>query len=154
MDTSTSISADPDLRHLADLLDIIPRPENQEWWELLAGKGKRDRQYCDDYVLPKLVYHLRVLRQDKPKCSDVAGLGKYLLMFFGDHDAPVLDLIERFTESLYLKNNVMGRLWAEDLVATSWRLFVRYSADGSWEEKWPADVLGWSEARRRRTPAA
>jgi hypothetical protein len=148
-DRFVTTPADPDLRHLADLLDFLPGPSDREFWAKVHGNGElsTDEQYVG-YMLNKLAYHALVLRQSEPARVDVAGLAKYLIMFFGGRHPKLLDFLSRHLDDLYLPDGTMGRLWTDDLITTCWRIYVRYSADGSWAHVWPEDYSAWRDADR------
>lgn len=138
---------DPDLKHLADLLDFLPGADDHEFWALLDGKGHSPTPDDHvDYVLKKLVGGLLVLRAPEPHPSHVVNLVQYLMMFFGGDHPGLYPLIDRYLANIPLPPEILGRYWVEDLMATCWRLYVRYSANGSWADKWPRSFQEWRDS--------
>lgn len=135
---------DPDLRHLADLIDFLPGPDDREFWALVDGKGHAPTKDDHvDYVLDKLVNSLLVLRDPNPQPNRITCLVEYLMMFFGGDHPGLYPLLNPHLAPIPLPPEILSRYWVEDLMATCWRLHVRYSATGAWAERWPSSYQGW-----------
>ncbi|MGW4425750.1 hypothetical protein [Streptosporangium sp. NPDC004631] len=101
---------DPDLRHLADLLDRLPGPDDREFWALVDGKGHGPTADDHvDYVLRKLVGGLLVLRSPEPHPNHVVNLVDYLMMFFGGDHLGLYPLINRYLAPIPLPPEILGR---------------------------------------------
>ncbi|MEV5411030.1 hypothetical protein AB0K60_19570 [Thermopolyspora sp. NPDC052614] len=147
-DTPDTTTPDPDLAHLADLISMIPGPDDPYFWKSLPSESRTD------YIFQKLVPQMQLLRKPNPEPVEIASLAKYLIYFFGSTTAKLHDHIGRQTD--IAPYELTGRLWVEDLHATCWRLYVRYHArtrTGRWERKWPEDFHAWWAARRESEPA-
>jgi hypothetical protein len=123
---------DPDLRHLYELISLLPDPApiegpSSSWWDAFGDAGTR--QWSGTYYSGKL--------EDWPLTQtltqeNVRDLAEYCLMFFADlteEQAELLDQIEIPDAEI----RGVGRIWAADMVATAWRLYVPRQAlrDGS-----------------------
>jgi hypothetical protein len=123
---------DPDLRHLYELLSLLPDPAPKEgwpyqWWQAFGEAG--DRQWSGHYYSSKLEdWPLeRALTQE-----DVRDLAEYCLMFFVDLSEKQMKLLDQL-QTPDAEIHGVGRVWAADMVATAWRLYVPRQAlrDGS-----------------------
>lgn len=141
---------DPDLRHLADLVSFLPDPNDREFWDQVASKDRppSDPSYSD-YVIKNLIVLMPVLRKTDPRPNEIKKLLQYLMMFFGGDSGRLHEPIGRRFPFVAGRWETIGQLWLEDLVATCWRLYVRYAADGAWAEKWPEDIHAWLETSGR-----
>lgn len=124
---------DPDLQHLADLIDFLPGPDDREFWlDMDHGRG---------IPLDGLAISVHVLRESAPHESAVVVLAQYLMALFESRGLAE-QLNERLRRvdlplSLGKQPLSLGKYWVRDLLDTCWRLCVRYNADGSWAHKWP-----------------
>jgi hypothetical protein len=135
--------SDPDLRHLADLLDLLPGPDDRDFWERVAGKGSPPNPlHYTDYVIKNVAVHMAVLRTPTPQPRGVEQLAQYLLMFFGGDHPRLRDLLSRRVTHFAVKGDAVGRWWLDDLTATCWRLYVRYKS-GERLMEWPVDFHAW-----------
>jgi hypothetical protein len=132
--------SDPDLRHLADLLNFLPGPDDPLFWRHLPGDDPTN------YVLEKLVAAIPTLRKADPTLVEVRNLAKYLMMFFAADTPAMFDHIGRQTDASPYKH--VGRLWVEDLHATCWRLYVRSQPNQARLEAWPASFHAWLKEGR------
>jgi hypothetical protein len=124
---------DPDLQHLADLLDFLPGPDDREFWlDIDHGRG---------IPLDGLAMSMEVLRDPAPHESAVVVLAQYLMALFESRGlAELLDDRLRYVDlplSFGKSPRSLGNYWVRDLLDTCWRLCVCYNADGSWARKWP-----------------
>ena len=111
---------DPDLRHLYELLSLLPDPAPEEgpsysWWEAFGEAG--NRQWSGTYYSSKL--------QDRPLTQtldeeDVRHLAEYCLMFFADLSEEQMELLDQL-ETPGAEICGVGRVWAADMVDTAWR---------------------------------
>ena len=140
-DAFVTSSGDPDLRHLADLLDFLPGPDDPHFWENLPCEPRTH------YVLEKLVPKIPILRDPNPPPVELAYLAKYLMYFFKADTPEMLDHVGRQTDlPMY---ELAGHHWLGDLQATCWRLYVRYRHPGKNRlEAWPDDFHEWHSQRR------
>jgi len=114
---------DPDLRHLYELLSLLPDPAPQEgpsysWWEDFGEAGRRG--WSGTYYSSKL--------EDWPPTQtltkeNVRDLAEYCLMFFADLSEKQMKLLDQL-ETPGAEIYGVGRVWATDMVATAWRLYV------------------------------
>ena len=123
---------DPDLRHLYELLSLLPDPAPEEgpsysWWEAFGEAGSR--QWSGSYYSGKLVDW--PLTQTLTE-EDVRDRAEYCLMFFADLDEEQMELLDQL-QTPGAEICGVGRVWAADIVATAWRLYVPRPAlrDGS-----------------------
>ncbi|MER7131356.1 hypothetical protein [Streptosporangium saharense] len=126
---NTPTNPDPDLRHLTDLLDFLPGPDDREFWDLVDSG--------QDLPLDGLTDALNVLRDPAPHDGRIVHLAEYLMAFFDREGPELVELLDERLRRLDLPTVALGRHWISDLTATCWRLLVRYNADGSWAKKWP-----------------
>jgi hypothetical protein len=123
-----------DLEHLLDLWDLLPAWEEKEFWNKLAEVEGKDDDH-DTYFLDKMhsVRHLinEFLRHGGDKADhSLQYLAQYVLMFFDRDDQKMFQLLDRIVLSTSSRNaGRIGRRWAEDAVATAWRLYVPSAAD-------------------------
>jgi len=114
---------DPDLRHLYELLSLLPDPALEQgspsqWWQAFGEAG--DRDWSGNYYSSKL--------EDWPLTrtlleEDVRDLAEYCLMFFADLSEKQMRLLDQLrTPGAHLHG--VGRVWAADVVATAWRLYA------------------------------
>lgn len=139
MDTSS----DPDLRHLTDLLDFLPGPDDPYFWKDFPGEHRTE------YLLEKLAAKIPILRKPAPQPVEITDLAKYLMMFFRSDTSAMQDHIGRQTNGVPYE--LMGQHWLNDLQATCWRLYVRYQPEGTRLEAWPSNFLEWHRQWRERS---
>jgi hypothetical protein len=134
---------DADLEHLLNLLDLLPGPEDREFWSQVGNKGYRHPDQVDrvEYIFGNLRAFLGPLQRTPIASFVIPRLAEYLLMFFGEDCPPLWNLLDQRLPSIPLPSGMLGQRWANDLCDTAWRLYVRYSADGSWREKWTDDPI-------------
>lgn len=135
---------DPDLAHLADLVSVLPGPDDPYFWKNLPSETRTH------YIFEKLVPLIpSVLGHADPPSEQIARLAKYLIYFFNPSTAELYDHVGRQTG--IGSYELAGQLWVEDLHATCWRLYVHHRArirTGGWEPKWPKDFHAWWATRR------
>lgn len=139
MDTSAA-PRDPDLQHLADLLDFLPGPDDQEFWRQVDGGL--------DLPLDALAVSLHVLHESAPHDGHIVQLAECLMAVFDWERPELTELLDERLRRLDLPVVTLGRHWINDLTTTCWRLCVRHNADGSWATKWPG-----APPQRAATPA-
>jgi hypothetical protein len=123
---------DPDLRHLYELISLLPDPAPEEgpsysWWGAFGEAG--NHQWGGRYYRSKLIDWplTKTLTEE-----DVRDLAEYCLMFFADLSEEQMELLDQL-ETPGAEIRGVGRVWAADMVATAWRLYVPRQAlrDGS-----------------------
>ena len=124
---------DPDLRHLYELLSLLPDPAPTEgppysWWQAFAEAGSRG--WSGSYYCSKLVDDWPLTQTLTEE--NVRDLAEYCLMFFADLSEEQMELLDQ-SETPGAEICGVGRVWAADMVATAWRLYVPRQAlrDGS-----------------------
>lgn len=143
----TTVPTDPDVTHLADLLNLLPGPEDRDFWERVAGKGEPPNEPGrTSYVIRNLVVHMPAFRKSDPQSREIARLVTYLMMFFGGDPRGLHELIgRRFPFVAGSQYETLGELWLKDLIATCWRLYVRHHGLPPHERltAWPDDSQAW-----------
>lgn len=114
---------DPDLRHLYELLSLLPDPAQTggppySWWQVFTEAGGRPDH--GSYYRSKLEDHPLAYAITE---EDVRDLAEYCLMFFADLSEDQVELLDQLRIPDADIRGV-GRIWAADMVATAWRLYV------------------------------
>ncbi|MGW2331695.1 hypothetical protein ACWC5C_38925 [Streptomyces sp. NPDC001700] len=116
MSERITLADDPDLAHLIDLIDMLPRPEVTVFW----GEG--------DYSLGrKFGYRLRAILSGQGRAEDVDYLAVYVLKYLGkgNEHIPQEEITKRLRGVGPLP--AAGHAWVEDATRTAWTLVSRYS---------------------------
>ncbi|GAA2215645.1 hypothetical protein GCM10009850_111130 [Nonomuraea monospora] len=147
---SVDTPSDSDLRHLADLLDLLPGPDEKRFWRDVNARGDSgELPMASIQLLRLLVFAMPALRKASPTPGEIRRLIHALLIAFGGDPRRLPEVIG--AELPFVTGGqpaVIGRLWLDDLIATSWRLYVRHHGDS--EERlrsWP-DPQWWVRNRR------
>ncbi|MFF2123451.1 hypothetical protein ACFVXH_39605 [Kitasatospora sp. NPDC058184] len=140
-----AFATDPDLRHLARLLAMLPGRDDIAFWATVdngastivepghTGPGTAG----PEYILSKMRSGIAKLNKAEDPAA-VAYFSHYLLMFF-DGDQPALwkYLNDRF--SAHGGRSTAGERYTRDLCDTAWRIIARYDTlgDNDLAELWP-----------------
>ncbi|MFF8960828.1 hypothetical protein [Streptomyces sp. NPDC014894] len=110
------VADDPDLAHLIDLIDILPRPYVSSFW----GEG-------DLSIGSKFGHRLKKILSGRGRASDVDYLAVYVLKYLGHGNEHISE--EQITKHLVGVGNLpaAGHAWVEDATRTAWSLVTRYS---------------------------
>ncbi|AZM49208.1 hypothetical protein DMB38_28530 [Streptomyces sp. WAC 06738] len=116
MPDPVTLADDVDLAHLVDLLDILPDPDDDTFWEVngldIAGK---------------LSFRLKPVLTGTAYPQDVDYLAVYVLKYLGRGNRYIT--VEEITRNLRGIDGVpaAGHAWVEDATRTAWALVTRYS---------------------------
>jgi hypothetical protein len=131
----TSAAADPDVRHLLELLSMLPGPEDREFWTAVQHQALPDTDL--GYVYEKMSGIWRVIQD--PSRQNIIHLARYLMFFFAGDNPELWKILNHiFHDQLSLRNDEAGRWWAADVCKTAWTLYVRYLhlGDERWKARW------------------
>jgi hypothetical protein len=84
-----------------------------------------------------------------PTPDNISDLAEYLMLFFGGDSPELWDSLGCVAPELGLRDDEIGRWWANDVCETAWTLYVRYrqtyGPDEHWAVKWryKRDWLEW-----------
>ncbi|MGK4586210.1 hypothetical protein [Kitasatospora sp. HPMI-4] len=143
-----AFTTDPDLRHLARLLAMLPGRDHTAFWATVNNGAERivKLENADpnavglDYILTKMQSGITHLRKAENPAA-VASFGHHLLMFF-DGDRPAL--WSYLSEYVLFGSGLptFGERYARDLCDTAWRIIARYDVQGDNDlaERWPGRV--------------
>ncbi|MBY8871828.1 hypothetical protein K7640_08240 [Micromonospora sp. PLK6-60] len=133
---------DPDHVHLYRLLAMLPGPDDQDFWEVVARANGVDLHYIYEKM-----GHLAHYRRDPAPANNpgytIATFCTYLIMFFGGEKP---EIWRRIAGSLFNVGDNQGGLGARfvaDLTDTAWRLTARYRPTND------ARLGNWSMAQVR-----
>lgn len=134
---------DPDLRHLLDLVSLLPAPNDEpSFWErltaILDNREQPDRGMTD-YVLEKIAIHVSSVQE--PSNGEIDGdevcdFTKYLAIFFGAQKPELWKLLSQALTRTTDEADGLGKAWADDLMRTACVLVTRYSTEDNlavWE---------------------
>ncbi|WP_446216282.1 hypothetical protein [Micromonospora sp. IBHARD004] len=127
---------DPDHVHLYRLLAMLPGPDDQDFWKVVAGDNGVDLHY----VYEKMG-HLAHYRRDPAPASNpgytIANFCTYLIMFFGGERPETWRRIASRLFNVGDNQGGLGTRFAADLTDTAWRLIARYRpSDGAHLGNW------------------
>jgi hypothetical protein len=131
----TTAAEDPDLKHLLELLSMLPGPEYHEFWTAVQHRILPDTNL--GYVYEKMTGIWRVIQD--PSHGNIIHLARYLMFFFAGNSPELWKILNQiFHNQLSLRHDEAGRWWATDVSKTAWALYVRYShpSDEQWTAKW------------------
>ncbi|MEU8548875.1 hypothetical protein AB0C81_18095 [Streptomyces roseoverticillatus] len=116
MSDHITLADDPDLAHLIDLIDMLPRPEVSSFW----GEG-------DHSIGSKFAYRLKAILSGQGRRQDVDYLAVYVLKYLGQGNEHISQ--EQITSRLRGVDGLpaAGQAWLEDATRTAWTLVNRYS---------------------------
>ena len=117
--------SDGDLRHLLQLLALLPTPDDDDFWRTFATAESPDDPGAKDYILGKLSACIRDVVGDKVTRMDVSELALYTLMFFSKSSPELHSLLGRVTSGFDVDGqDTVGQRWCQDVTATAWGLWV------------------------------
>lgn len=127
-----TLADDPDLAHLVDLIDILPRPDAKFWDEGGWGIGQ------------KIANDLKPILAGQGRREDVDYLAVHVLKYLGHGNAYIPQ--ETITRNLrgVAGLTAAGQAWVDDATRTAWRLVTRYSLPG-WRMT-PVPGSAWLES--------
>ncbi|MER5641901.1 hypothetical protein ABT095_33815 [Kitasatospora sp. NPDC002227] len=116
MRDTITLADDADLAHLVDLIDMLPSPDETDFWgeePLAIGK--------------KFAFRLRAVLTGRAYPKDVDYLAVYVLKYLGRGNGYITE--EQITKSLRGAHGIpaAGYAWVEDATRTAWTLATRYS---------------------------
>lgn len=111
-----TLADDPDLAHLIDLIDILPRPDVTAFW----GEGSNS-------IGSKIGHRVREIVGGRGQAADVDYLAVYVLKYLGRGNQHIPE--EQITRHLVGVGGLpaAGHAWVEDATRTAWTLVTRYS---------------------------
>jgi hypothetical protein len=131
-ESGSTVAADvrADIVHLLDLLDLLPSWDEQGWWlEMEKLQNPDPHAY---YFSSKIHATRNTLTQElssrQPSAGSLVYAAQHMLMFFDTDRAAVFKLLDRVA-GYGASDGRAGRLWAQDAVATAWRLYVPARAE-------------------------
>ncbi|MCL7382587.1 hypothetical protein [Streptomyces sp. 35G-GA-8] len=119
MNDIITLADDPDLAHLVDLIDILPRPEASRFWD---EKGQGDHS-----IGAKIGQDLKRILGGQGRPRDVDYFAVHVLKYLGRGNVYISE--EKITQNLRSVHGLpaAGHAWVEDTTRTAWRLVTRYS---------------------------
>ncbi|AJC52830.1 hypothetical protein [Streptomyces sp. 769] len=116
MHDTVTLADDPDLAHLIDLIDILPRPSVTSFW----GEG-------DHNIVSKIGYRFEEILSGRGGVADVDCHAVYVLKYLGHGNKHIPeDHITRHPTGAH-GLPAAGHAWVEDATRTAWTLATRYS---------------------------
>jgi hypothetical protein len=111
-----TLDDDPDLAHLIDLIDILPRPDVTAFW----GEGSNS-------IGSKIGHRIKEIVSGRGQAADVDYLAVYVLKYLGHGNRHIPE--EQITCRLTAVGGLpaAGCAWVEDATRTAWILVARYS---------------------------
>lgn len=130
---------DPDLRHLLDLIALLPPPgRNDPFWRRIATHYRSHGETVEGatgYILEKISVHVSLLVAPHDPAAvprDICDFAKYLAMFFGRRDDALwADLGAALADFSTDEAGALGCQWTDDVIHTAYTLLCRYTTNNS-----------------------